>query len=178
MEVFGAMEVGSGRANTLTSSKEVRKMLELDSPHGPRSMFLRPDEIDATLRAAATGAQLPNPSPPTAPKEMATGSSLTWKRKSVQLAGPKDEVDDGDFVRKKLKLSDLPVAATQRSTIDALLLTFKKSGEFDKLRKALFAQFENSVCYCYITLFSKETAVLKIELGCKDHHDPIARRTY
>jgi hypothetical protein len=86
---------------------------------------------------------------------MAAGSSLTWKRKSVQLSSSKDEADDGEFVRKKLKLSDLPVAATQRSTIDALLLTFKKSGEFDKLRKALFAQFENSV-RCYFSNLAKK----------------------
>lgn len=78
---------------------------------------------------------------------MAQGTSLTWKRKSAHITGVKQETDDGEFVRKKLKLSDLPIAGTQRSAIDALLLTFKKSGEFDKLRKAVFAQFEQSVIY-------------------------------
>ena len=53
--------------------------------------------------------------------------------------------DDNAFVRKKLKVSDLPITATQRLTIDGLLHTFTKKGEFDKLRKSIFAKFEQSV---------------------------------
>ncbi|KAF2425730.1 hypothetical protein EJ08DRAFT_594200, partial [Tothia fuscella] len=75
---------------------------------------------------------------------MSVGTSLTWKRKSPYISGAKPEEDNGEFTRKKLKLSDLPLGSAQRSTIDALLFKFKKSGEFDKLRKAVFAQFEGS----------------------------------
>ena len=55
--------------------------------------------------------------------------------------------DDNAFVRKKLKVSDLPTTATQRSNIDGLLHTFTKKGEFDKLRKSIFAKFEQSVSH-------------------------------
>jgi hypothetical protein len=55
--------------------------------------------------------------------------------------------DDNPFVRKKLRVSDLPITATQRSTIDSLLHTFTKKGEFDKLRKSIFAKFEQSVSH-------------------------------
>jgi len=55
--------------------------------------------------------------------------------------------DDSAFVRKKLKVSDLPITATQRSNIDGLLHTFTKKGEFDKLRKSIFAKFEQSVSH-------------------------------
>jgi hypothetical protein len=71
--------------------------------------------------------------------------SLTWKRKGPQIRGLKKEADDAEFTRKKLKVSDLHITGDQRQSIDALLLTFRKSGEFDKLRKAIFAQFEASV---------------------------------
>jgi hypothetical protein len=82
---------------------------------------------------------------PAAPRAMSAGTSLTWKRKSPHITGVKQEADDAEFVRKKIKLSDLPIGGPQRSAIDQLLLKFKKSGEFDKLRKAVFAQFESSV---------------------------------
>ena len=55
---------------------------------------------------------------------------------------------DGDShtpARKKLKISDLPVPQPKRSAIDNLLHTFKKNGEFDTMRKAIFAQFEADV---------------------------------
>lgn len=68
--------------------------------------------------------------------------SLVWKRPVAHT----QPADDGEFRRKKLKLSDLPVSAAKRSAIDGLLLTFKKSGEFDKFRKGIFGQFDSSVC--------------------------------
>jgi hypothetical protein len=53
--------------------------------------------------------------------------------------------DDGHFVRAPVKLMDLPVASAQRSAIDALVLNFKRKGEFDKLRKSIYAEFTQSV---------------------------------
>jgi len=53
---------------------------------------------------------------------------------------------DGGFVRRKLKLSDLPLTSAQRSAIDSLLHTFKKKGEFDVIRKRVYSQFEEGVC--------------------------------
>ena len=75
-----------------------------------------------------------------AAKEMSVSHSLVWKRPVAQTAP-----DDGEFRRKKLKLNDLPVSSAKRTAIDGLLLTFKKSGEFDKFRKGIFSQFESSV---------------------------------
>ena len=49
------------------------------------------------------------------------------------------------FVRKKMKLLDLPITSTQRSTIDSMLHTLKKKGEFDDIRKKLLKQFEEGV---------------------------------
>ena len=47
--------------------------------------------------------------------------------------------------RKRFKTSDLPLNATQRSTIDGLLHTIKKKGEYDTLRKQVWSQFAESV---------------------------------
>ncbi|KAK4963502.1 hypothetical protein LTR10_001131 [Elasticomyces elasticus] len=46
--------------------------------------------------------------------------------------------------RKKPKISALPLSSAQRSSIDALLHTFKKKGEFDNLRKKTFQQYNES----------------------------------
>ncbi|KAF2398839.1 hypothetical protein EJ06DRAFT_558017 [Trichodelitschia bisporula] len=54
------------------------------------------------------------------------------------------EPDESEFVRKPFKLADLPLNPAQNSAIETLLNTFKKSGEFDKLRKTVFAEFEQS----------------------------------
>lgn len=56
-----------------------------------------------------------------------------------------DHALDAAPPRKKLKLSDLPISQTKRSAIDNLLHTFRKKGEYDAMRKALFAQFEADV---------------------------------
>ena len=47
--------------------------------------------------------------------------------------------------RKRFKTSELPINATQKSTIDGLLHTIKKKGEYDSLRKTVWSQFEESV---------------------------------
>ena len=47
--------------------------------------------------------------------------------------------------RKKLKTSDLPLKSDQRASIDNLLNTIKRNGEFDVLRKKVWAQFVESV---------------------------------
>jgi hypothetical protein len=55
---------------------------------------------------------------------------------------------DGLPPRKKLRISDLPIDANKRSVIDSLLHTFKKKGEFDALRKLVYAQFDSGVSSC------------------------------
>ncbi|KAE9985747.1 hypothetical protein BLS_005713 [Venturia inaequalis] len=69
--------------------------------------------------------------------------SLVWKANGRGRANKKDP-EDAEFTRRKLTAADLPITGEQRQTIDALLNTFRKSGEFDKLRKAIFTQFETS----------------------------------
>ncbi|KAK5118950.1 hypothetical protein LTR62_000161 [Meristemomyces frigidus] len=46
--------------------------------------------------------------------------------------------------RKKPKVSDLPLSSVQRASIDGMLHTFKKKGEFDGLRKKVFQQYNES----------------------------------
>jgi len=46
--------------------------------------------------------------------------------------------------RKKPKVSELPLSSTQRNSIDGMLHTFKKKGEFDALRKKAFQQYNES----------------------------------
>ncbi|KAK3680158.1 hypothetical protein LTR78_000535 [Recurvomyces mirabilis] len=53
----------------------------------------------------------------------------------------------GDFelpARKKPKVSELPLSSAQRASIDGMLHTFKKKGEFDALRKKAFQQYNES----------------------------------
>ena len=53
----------------------------------------------------------------------------------------------GEFelpARKKVKVMDLPLSSTQRVSIDDMLHTFKKKGEFDALRKKAFQQYNES----------------------------------
>ena len=61
------------------------------------------------------------------------------------MAPVKAPPEEEDFVRKKVKISDLPINATQRNAIDGLLHSYKKKGEFDKLRKEIYNQFAQSV---------------------------------
>lgn len=46
--------------------------------------------------------------------------------------------------RKKPKVSELPLSSIQRASIDGMLHTFKKKGEFDSLRKKTFQQYNES----------------------------------
>lgn len=59
-----------------------------------------------------------------------------------------DTMDDvSDFQlppRKKPKTSDLPLSSAQRSSIEGMLHTFKKKGDFDSLRKKAFQQYNES----------------------------------
>ncbi|KAL8636430.1 MAG: hypothetical protein Q9228_006171 [Teloschistes exilis] len=57
---------------------------------------------------------------------------------------PSEEEGDDMPPRKRFKTSDLPLNATQRSAIDGLLHTFKKKGEYDVLRKKVWAQYLES----------------------------------
>jgi hypothetical protein len=47
--------------------------------------------------------------------------------------------------RRKIKTSELPLNAAQRSSIDSLLHTIKKKGEFDAVRKRVWSQYTESV---------------------------------
>lgn len=65
---------------------------------------------------------------------------------SVDTIGSKYALEDPEFIpRKRFKTSELPFNAAQKSTIDGLLHTIKKKGEYDSLRKKVWSQFEESV---------------------------------
>lgn len=56
-----------------------------------------------------------------------------------------DEVADFQLPpRKKPKTSDLPLSSAQRASIEGMLHTFKKKGDFDSLRKKAFQQYNES----------------------------------
>lgn len=57
-------------------------------------------------------------------------------------------------LRPRFKLSELPLVKEQRTTIDSLLLKFKKGGGYDKLRKQVWA--------AYNTPETKESLSIKI----------------
>jgi hypothetical protein len=63
-------------------------------------------------------------------------------------AAPKTNgaADNDEFIRKPIKLSDLPITSTQRDAINGLMEALKKKGEFDRIRNAVFADFSSSVC--------------------------------
>ena len=56
-----------------------------------------------------------------------------------------DDVSDFQLPpRKKPKTSDLPLSSAQRASIEGMLHTFKKKGDFDSLRKKAFQQYNES----------------------------------
>ncbi|KAL1590001.1 hypothetical protein WHR41_01402 [Cladosporium halotolerans] len=56
-----------------------------------------------------------------------------------------DEVEDFQLPpRKKPKVSELPLSSAQRASIDGMLHTFKKKGDFDALRKKALQQYNES----------------------------------
>ena len=59
--------------------------------------------------------------------------------------------EDGP-VRKKPKISELPLSSIKRASIDGLLHVFKKKGEFDALRKKTYKQFEDGVGYVELVI--------------------------
>lgn len=46
---------------------------------------------------------------------------------------------------KRFKTAELPLTSAQRSTIDGLLHTIKKKGEYDAFRKRVWSRFAESV---------------------------------
>ena len=53
--------------------------------------------------------------------------------------------------RPKFRAFDLPLSSAQRSSIDNLLHTIKKKGEFDTLRKRIWSDFAESVSLLHRT---------------------------
>jgi hypothetical protein len=54
-------------------------------------------------------------------------------------------LDIESLKRKKFKADDLPLSAAQHAAIDKLLLSFKKKGGFDSVRKQIWAEFNDGV---------------------------------
>ena len=54
-------------------------------------------------------------------------------------------VQDVPHIRPEVKLVHLPLSQDQRTVVDDLLNTFKKKGEYDLLRKAVYAKYDASV---------------------------------
>ncbi|TKA66592.1 hypothetical protein B0A49_10130 [Cryomyces minteri] len=73
------------------------------------------------------------------------------------------EEDGTPVPYKRLKLSDLPLAQAKRSSIDNLMHTFKKKGEFDALRKKTFARFDEGEAKSVLTTALNELADNEIE---------------
>ena len=63
----------------------------------------------------------------------------------VAIAGKSSLEDSVPPPRKKLRITDLPLNSAQRTSIDNLLHTIKKNGEFDLVRKRVWSQYAESV---------------------------------
>lgn len=63
----------------------------------------------------------------------------------VSSQNAEEVAQDGCTTRKNLKLAHLPLSQEQRSVVNSLLNVFKKNGEYDVLRKAVYARFDESV---------------------------------
>lgn len=61
-------------------------------------------------------------------------------------------LEEPKFVpRKRFKTSELPLNSSQRSTIDGLLHTIKKKGEYDAFRKIVWSRYIESVSLQLVT---------------------------
>lgn len=65
--------------------------------------------------------------------------------------------------RKRFKTSELPLNSAQRSSIDSLLHTIKKKGEYDALRKQVWSQFSESEQKAAFTKSLHEIAEAEID---------------
>jgi hypothetical protein len=61
------------------------------------------------------------------------------------MAGKHKLDEPASVPRKRFKASELPLTSTQKSSIDSILHTIKKKGEYDTLRKKVWSQFAESV---------------------------------
>ena len=67
--------------------------------------------------------------------------------------------------QRRFKTSELPLTPLQRSTIDGLLNTIKKKGDYDTLRKKVWSQYAESVCASFSTLGPRSIANTEIANG-------------
>ena len=75
-----------------------------------------------------------------------TGLKVSSSAAALDTMASKHKLDEPALLpRKRFKASELPLTSTQRSSIDGLLHTIKKKGEYDSLRKRVWSQLEESV---------------------------------
>ena len=63
----------------------------------------------------------------------------------VEVARAVQPAEGSQPLRKRFKTSDLPLNSAQRNSIDALVSTIKKKGEFDAVRKQVWMQYFEGV---------------------------------
>ena len=74
------------------------------------------------------------------------GLKVSSSEAKLDAMASKHKLDEPALLpRKRFKASELPLTSTQRSSIDGLLHTIKKKGEYDSLRKRVWSQLEESV---------------------------------
>lgn len=81
---------------------------------------------------------------------------------AMELDTAQIPLDDEYSPRKRFKVSELPLNSSQRSTIDSLLHTIKKKGEYDALRKCVWAQYLESVRAISLPCLAKPMALTLI----------------
>lgn len=64
---------------------------------------------------------------------------------SNSIEGSRDEGGTASVLKKKYRVSELPLSSSQKSTIDGLVHTIKKKGIYDTLRKQVWAQYSDGV---------------------------------
>ena len=75
-----------------------------------------------------------------------SGTYIIQRIAATEMTSIQRPFEDQDYSpRKRFKTSELPLTSTQRSTVDSLIHTIKKKGEYDALRKLVWAQYIESV---------------------------------
>ncbi|KAI5298866.1 nucleolar complex protein 14 [Ascosphaera pollenicola] len=69
------------------------------------------------------------------------GVSAENAEEAGQRGSSSSSIDIDQLQNKRFKAADLPLTAAQRQSIDGLLYCFKKGGDFDAVRKKIWADF-------------------------------------
>ena len=77
---------------------------------------------------------------------------------STEVAGVKRASETIEYPRKKYRVTELPLSATQRAAIDGLVHTIKKKGIYDTVRRQIWSQYNESVSVSFLNFHAVTAA--------------------